>query len=497
MPRAYILAPGVGVAWWGLPEPSGQMLIVLSALVLLAAGIGWLAWTRPRVQSRVADAYERAFSWIDRAITAWNIDGRLSDEEAERLRSELREPEFTAALPHFGVHLTIGVLLRFPFGSIARGAYVLANMALAHLRFAARRIDYPTFRNQMGIHSPLVLALSCLPGIGVFAFLASKPFRAHHLLARVALDAALLKLPSQIYERSGLRSAIARQPRDQTAAKVTNGEDEGGKPRIRIALPPVILALVLVATGLLGLDLTMQVIDRSIEPDFLGWAAFYRILDLDSESSIGTWFTGALLILCAIVLAVIAYTERQRNDVFARHWAFLALLVVGFSIDEQAQLHDLGSGVGTRMRELLGLGGLLYHGWVLIALASVLLVAYAYRHFIVALPSGIRLAFFAAAGLYVGGEVLMEMVSGWVIDRQGDSLLYLTVTSFEEYLAMIGIIIAFGALLAYVRAAIGSIVLHVMPTLAATKESAAVPLSEASRSEQQVSAASSAKGVHP
>ena len=49
----------------------------------------------------------------------------------------------------------------------------------------------------------------------------------------------------------------------------------------------------------------------------------------------------------------------------------LALLALGMSIDEGAKLHDPGGGIGGRLREQFGFGGILYYGWAFIALCSV------------------------------------------------------------------------------------------------------------------------------
>ncbi len=177
----------------GLPQASAQALLLLVAISVFAA-------SRPRAKARIATTYDRAFAWIDQSITAWRAEGRLA----------------------------ICIFLRLPFGSIARAIYVLAHMALTHVHLAASRIDYITFRSHMSIHSPLVLLLTCFPGFETFAYLASKPIRMHHLLARVALDAVILKLPRNIYQRSGFRTTLARPVSGQQTmtAGASNGPNQ-------------------------------------------------------------------------------------------------------------------------------------------------------------------------------------------------------------------------------------------------------------------------------
>lgn len=451
-------------------ELVADALLVVAAIMLALIIVGAVAYTRPGVRARLEGSQERAFGWIEDSISAWQAEGRLTDAEGERLRTELREPEFTAVLPHLGVHLAIGVALRFPIGSITRATYVVTNIGLNHLRFARRRIDAATLRRNMGIHSPLVLLLTCVPAIGTFAYLASRPCRAHQLLARVALDAALLRLPGRVYARTGLRSVIVRQV-DPAATP---------EPAVTLRIVParVLWLLGLVVLALFALDVGTLVIDRTLAPTFLGWEPIARLLDLNSESSIGTWVSVMLLATCAALLGLIARARHLARDRFAWHWTGLAALALGLSLDEGAKLHDLGSGFGGAMRERLNLGGVLYYGWVIVAFVTIVVLALVYRRFVLALPPGTRATLLAAAAFYVMGEMGLEMLGGWVIDRQGESFLYFLVTSFEEFLAMVGVVIAIGALLALARTAAGPVLLTVMgadPQTAAAPSSAVVP----------------------
>ncbi len=444
-------------AWNSIPIPLGGVvalitdaMLVVAAIMLVLLAVGAIAATRPGVRARMAGGDERAFQWIERAIDAWLAEGRLTDAEAERLRDDLREPDFVAVLPHFGVHLAIGVALRFPIGSITRGLYVLANMALTQVRLVTGRIDRHIYRRMMGIHTPLVLLITCMPGIGTFAYLASRPFRAHHLLVRVALDAVLLKLPKRVYERSGARPILARPP-SRAASDTVSAESPG--LRIRIVPAQVVAVLAVITLGLFVADVAMAVIDDFIGPSFLGWEPIMRVLDLNAESSLATWFAATMLMLCAALLGIIALGKHNARDRFARHWAGLALIVLGLGIDEQAKLHDLGSGFGSEMRERLGLGGILYYGWVIVAAITVTILAVVYWRFVFALPASTRARFIVAGALYLAGEMGMEMIGGWVIDRDGATLTYALMTSVEEFLAMLGVLVAFGALLGEARAA--------------------------------------------
>lgn len=154
----------------------------------------------------------QADRWVNDEISRWETEGRFTPAEAERARTQIEDRGVQAVLPHFGVHLLIAVTLRFPVGSIARVTYVTGNLFLATGRFALRRIDRKTWARQAGIHSPLVILVAALPGVGTFSYLFSWPVLANHAILRVALDAVGEKFPWQMYRRSGLRRVIARRP---------------------------------------------------------------------------------------------------------------------------------------------------------------------------------------------------------------------------------------------------------------------------------------------
>ncbi len=161
------------------------------------------------IRRRSREGQVRATHWMESAIDRWQAESRIAPEEARELREAVQTPEFQAVLPHFGVHLGIAVVLRFPFGSIARVLYTGGNLLFAFLLITTRRIDRHTFKRMTDIHSPLVLLVAAMPGIGTLSYMASKHVRSHGKLTRLALDAAGEKLPFHVYRRLGIRRIIA------------------------------------------------------------------------------------------------------------------------------------------------------------------------------------------------------------------------------------------------------------------------------------------------
>ncbi|MFN0093423.1 MAG: phosphatase PAP2 family protein [Dehalococcoidia bacterium] len=172
---------------------------------------GWNYRAWPERFSRVTGrGAAKATAWMTKAADAWEREGRLSPSEASQLRGQIESPAIKAAMPHFGAHGTITVFLRFPFGSIARPLWSIGALSVETVRLATRRTSLGQWKRSWSMHSPLVIALSVVPGFGAMAYLAAKPVRQNRLLVRAVVDQLALKVPGRMYERSGLRSLVAK-----------------------------------------------------------------------------------------------------------------------------------------------------------------------------------------------------------------------------------------------------------------------------------------------
>ena len=192
---------------WHAAEPRLWSRAVL--LVFSGFGVRPLAHS---IRAKVTEGENHAEEWIERSIETWRVEGRINEAEEEHLRTAFRAPDLQAVLPHFGVHLMIGVALRFPIGSIVRASYTASNLLLASARFGLRRTDYRSWRMATRIHSPLVILVAAMPGIGTFAYVVSGPMRSNRTLLRVIFDSLGEKVPFHLYRRLGLRRVIAGKP---------------------------------------------------------------------------------------------------------------------------------------------------------------------------------------------------------------------------------------------------------------------------------------------
>lgn len=204
-------------AWHGM-EPRLWSRAVRSVY----SGFG-LRDIRAHVEAARERGRDAAMAWLETSIDRWVEEGRYTPEAAERARSKAQDPGVQQLLPHFGVHLVIGVVLRFPFGSIARVTYTGGNLLAGTVAFLIRRASWKQLRRTLSIHSPLVLLIAAMPGVGTFSYLASGPGLGNIELLRLALDGVGERVPGHLYRRLGFRRIIARpaqQPGGAAARRV-------------------------------------------------------------------------------------------------------------------------------------------------------------------------------------------------------------------------------------------------------------------------------------
>ena len=179
--------------------------------------------------------------------------------------------------------------------------------------------------------------------------------------------------------------------------------------------------------------------------------AFY----LDYESNVPTWYSSFTIMLSAALTAVIAWGKCAEGDTYRRHWCFLAIVLFAMSIDEVAMFHEYPI---HPLREAFGASGLLYYTWVVPAGILITLFAAAYWRFIWHLPKQTRNHFMLAATIFLSGAIGVEMLSGVQADLYGEENMgYALITTVEEVLEMLGIVVLIAALLHYLPSTISSL----------------------------------------
>jgi hypothetical protein len=174
---------------------------------------------------------------------------------------------------------------------------------------------------------------------------------------------------------------------------------------------------------------------------------FFRTFSLDKEANVPTWFSSALLLTAAAVLALVAVDALARKAPWARHWAGLSFVFVMLSLDETAEIHER---IGSWLRAQLHLHGLLHYAGVIPALALALVVGITYVRFVQALPRVTRLGFLLAAAVYIFGAAGVEAATGWWAEGRGsESTSLLLASTIEENLELIGTTLFIVVVLSY------------------------------------------------
>lgn len=185
------------------------------------------------------------------------------------------------------------------------------------------------------------------------------------------------------------------------------------------------------------------------------------LLSVNSETSISTWYSSLLLLLCAVLLAIIASTKSCTGQSYYRHWQALSLIFVYLSIDESILIHEK---LVTPLQEALNTSGFFKYAWVIVAIPLVSLFALIYLRFLAHLPPQIRYQFCLAGLCYISGALGVEMVSAYVSDLySSDSLAYLICFHIEEALEMAGASLFLYALLGYLGLYSSEVKLHFRP----------------------------------
>ncbi|MGH9173855.1 MAG: hypothetical protein ACRD1H_05840, partial [Vicinamibacterales bacterium] len=92
-------------------------------------------------------------------VRVWEEEGRLSPEEAQRLRADLASSDVSAIAPHLAAHVAMGLLLPFPFAGVGRAGWTLWMLLGALLRRTTGRIDRDAWQQARRVHHPLVALL--------------------------------------------------------------------------------------------------------------------------------------------------------------------------------------------------------------------------------------------------------------------------------------------------------------------------------------------------
>lgn len=173
-----------------------------------------------------------------------------------------------------------------------------------------------------------------------------------------------------------------------------------------------------------------------------------RRFDLDSELNFPAFFSSVIILFASQLFFVIYHNCRERQ--FERYWLYLSFIFLVLALDEATSMHEQ---LIEPLRIAFNLEGLLYFSWVLPALLFLLIFVAVYLRFFLSLAVTFRKHFLLSALMYVGGAVGLEMVGGAYAEQMVEvDFTYKMITTLEETLEMMGIILLIHTQLVYIKA---------------------------------------------
>jgi len=204
--------------------------------------------------------------------------------------------------------------------------------------------------------------------------------------------------------------------------------------------------LLLVVIGLIFSSLVGQ-ITHYFRLDYPLNYTITRLFDVDSEQTIPTLYSWSALLVCSILLAIITYAKKVAGKPYVLHWAALSIIFLYLSLDEALSIHE-----NTANSQEVGLkaSGFLYYAWVIPGAIFVIICLLSFLPFLIHLPAKTRRLFLLAGTIFVTGALGMEMVSGYHASFYGtETLTTVIMTTIEEFLEMLGVIVFIYGLLSY------------------------------------------------
>ena len=187
----------------------------------------------------------------------------------------------------------------------------------------------------------------------------------------------------------------------------------------------------------------------------MGTETFVRLFDVNREGTIPTYYSSFALLLCSILLGTIAFSKKGPSARYSLHWSALSVIFLLLSFDEMVAIHESTNGP---LRSALNASGFLYFTWVIPGIAFVLIFVLVYLRFLFNLPAKTRWLFLVAGTVFIGGAIGMELVGARRADLYGyNNMIYVMITTIEESLEMMGVVVFIYALMSYMASHLNNI----------------------------------------
>ncbi len=187
------------------------------------------------------------------------------------------------------------------------------------------------------------------------------------------------------------------------------------------------LALGLIAATVM-LSVAVVVLSKGSSPDLPNIP--YKVFWVGKESNVPTFVNFGLIAIAAALLLVVAQHSFRMADRWRWHWLGFGMLFVLMAFDEAAQVHEPVGQYLSQGYEIF------FRKWIAAGLCIVAILALLGFNFIRSMEAGTRKLVIAAAAIYLGGALGLEMLSGYLVYNDLENGLLATLG--EETMEMVG-----------------------------------------------------------
>jgi len=207
----------------------------------------------------------------------------------------------------------------------------------------------------------------------------------------------------------------------------------------------LVTVLVIIAEVLALASLSLNWYRISLGPDSLRGLT---LLDLNDEANIPTFFSVLLLASVAGLLFVIGRAEAGADPRRGRWWQAMAVVALYVSLDEGAKLHETA---GELSRAWLPDWWWLTIPWTVLGAVAVIALMLTFGAFVLRMPVRTRGLLVLAGAVYVAGALGCELVAAYLVQAHAPAMPFVIEATAEEFLEMLGAILAIRALLTHIH----------------------------------------------
>jgi hypothetical protein len=172
-----------------------------------------------------------------------------------------------------------------------------------------------------------------------------------------------------------------------------------------------------------------------------------KYYELTFENNFPAIFSTILLLIASYYIGIIAINKAKSRDRSSVYWIGLFVVFFFLAVDEYWGFHE---SFDRYIRENITSDHPFAHNWIYSGIILVLLFAVAFWRFFWRLPPKTRMGILLSALLYVGGALGFEIIGSiFIPSQEPPEVLFLMITTVEETLEMVGMIVFIHVLRAY------------------------------------------------